>query len=136
MIRGVAGFLWLGGPDNRGAVGAENSTAEGTLGNPPPKFSHRIFTNLKGPPDRPWGVRTPGRPRPATPLLMILQPAVICVSSKTNTSRSNSLTSRCLKPTKIITFFWLNGKREVTKFFYNWNISQSLNRAIIDDWFV
>jgi hypothetical protein len=33
-IRGVAGILWLGGPDNRGAVGAENSTADGTLGTP------------------------------------------------------------------------------------------------------
>jgi hypothetical protein len=52
--RGVAGFLWLGGPDNRGAVGAENSTAEGTLGTPH-KFSHRICTNLRGPPDPPWG---------------------------------------------------------------------------------
>jgi hypothetical protein len=29
-LRGVAGFLWLGGPDNRGAAGAENLRAEGT----------------------------------------------------------------------------------------------------------
>jgi hypothetical protein len=35
-----------------------------------PKFSHRICTNLRGPPDRPWGVRTPGPPRPATPLIV------------------------------------------------------------------
>jgi hypothetical protein len=59
--RGVAGFLWLGGPENRGAVGAENSTAEGTLGTPH-KFSHRIFANLRGTPDRPWGGSGPPDP--------------------------------------------------------------------------
>jgi hypothetical protein len=41
--RGVAGFLWLGGPDNRGAVGAENSTAEGTLGTSPQIFSSNLY---------------------------------------------------------------------------------------------
>jgi hypothetical protein len=61
--RGVAGILWLGGTDNRGAVGAENSTAEGTLGTPH-KFSHRICTNLRGPPDRRWGG---GGPDPLDP---------------------------------------------------------------------
>jgi hypothetical protein len=39
---------------------------------PTHKFSHRICTNLKGPPDRRWGVRTPGPPRPATPLTVDL----------------------------------------------------------------
>jgi hypothetical protein len=39
----------------------------------PHKFSHRICTNLKGPPDRPWGgVRIPGPPRPATRLITLI----------------------------------------------------------------
>jgi hypothetical protein len=65
--RGVAGFLWRGGPDNRGAAGAENSKAEDTP-RYPHKFSHRICINLRGPPDRPWGeVPTPGPPASYTP---------------------------------------------------------------------
>jgi hypothetical protein len=48
------GFCGWRGPDNRGAAGAENSRAEVPLGTPP-KFSHRICTNLRGPPDRHWG---------------------------------------------------------------------------------
>jgi hypothetical protein len=59
-----------GGPDNRGAAGAEYSRAEGTP-RTPQKFSHRICTNLRGPPDRPRGVRTPG---PAS-----YAPAQICI---------------------------------------------------------
>jgi hypothetical protein len=43
VTRGVVGILWLGGPDNRGAVGAENSTAEGTLGTPTQIFSSNMY---------------------------------------------------------------------------------------------
>jgi hypothetical protein len=73
--RGVAGFLWLG------VQTIEAPQAGTTTAGYPHKFSHRICTNLRGPPDRPWGPdpRTPkgvaGRgvpdpriPRPATPL--------------------------------------------------------------------
>jgi hypothetical protein len=60
---GVAGFLGLGGSDDRGA---ENSTAEGTF-RYPDKFSHRTCTNLMGPPDCSWrdpDPRTPCQLRP------------------------------------------------------------------------
>jgi hypothetical protein len=66
-IQGCSWVFVAGGSRQSRRRSAENSTAEGTLGTPH-KFSHRICTNLRGPPDRPWGVRTPGPPRPATPL--------------------------------------------------------------------
>jgi hypothetical protein len=66
---GVAGFLWLGGSrQSRRRRRREFESRRYPIGTPD-KFSHRICTNLRGPPDRPWGVRTPGPPRPATPLV-------------------------------------------------------------------
>jgi hypothetical protein len=61
-FRGVAGFLWLGGPDNRGAAGDENSRAEGTPRYPTTNFLiefvqisgvHLIVPGGSGPPDPP-----------------------------------------------------------------------------------
>jgi hypothetical protein len=49
-----------GGPDNRGAAGAENSTTEGTLGTPH-IFSSNLYKS-QGPPDSPWGSGPPDPP--------------------------------------------------------------------------
>jgi hypothetical protein len=64
--RGVAGFLWLGGPDTRGAAGAGNSGAEGT-----PRYPTNFlieFVQISGVhlivPG--GGVRTPGQLRPCS----------------------------------------------------------------------